>query len=346
MSFLIKKHFLVLFALLIAVFGAHSTAGAQEFNEVQAVIKPQLQLENSRKIRQLIQRIGKDRFDQKQKSRSSASFGADLDGEPDEEDVGEETPGRNFWIEGSVSRLEDSAPIRAYDGTQHSVSIGGDAAVTERLTLGIIGNYSESDVDNIFLPGNSTTEVISAGPYVAYFLTDTVVLTGSLLYSDTENGATSGGVVASYDSESWNANATLTTYVFAGNALFAPNVGISFSEERDEAYVDSAATFFAASTTRSSTLNFGVSASSSRVLSNGVTIDPSIGIEGEWTFDQSVDAPTSVVANTEEFDANVVFGIDFQWNESFSLEFSGNYAGLARTDYESLTGNVRVSFSF
>lgn len=338
---------LITLATAIAVLGfTASHAISQEFNEIQAVIKPQLQLEKSRQIRQLIQRIGRDRFDEKNKPGVSTSFGADLDGEPVEDQELENTPSLNLWIEGSTSRLEDTNPLRAYDGSQDSHSIGVDTAITDRLTLGLIGNYSESDVDNIFTPANSTTEAVSFGPYFAYFLTDTTVLTGSFLYSWTDNGASSGGVFANYDSEGWTANSTLTSYFFAGNVLLAPSVGLSFNEERDEAYIDTVATLFPASTIRTSTMNFGISASSTVVLPNGIEMEPSIGIEGEWTFDRSVDATSSVAADTSEFDANLAFGASFQLSDAVSLEFAGNYAGLAKSDYESLTGSIRLSFAF
>ena len=44
-----------------------------------------------------------------------------------------------------------------------------------------IAKLDRVNVDNVFLPGGSETSAFSAGPYAAIFLTDTLVLAGSVL---------------------------------------------------------------------------------------------------------------------------------------------------------------------
>ena len=147
--------------------------------------------------------------------------------------------GWNVWLDGSAGYLENTEALRAYDGSQLSVSLGADTKVNEKLTIGAILNHSATDITNVFVPGGSTTSAIGVGPYMALFLTDTLVFTGSFLYTWTDNGADSAGVTADYNSESWALNGSLTSYHQVGNWMLAPTVGVSFNEERDEAYVDS-----------------------------------------------------------------------------------------------------------
>jgi hypothetical protein len=236
-------------------------AGAQEFNEVQAVIKPQLNLERARHLRRLIRQRGEDLLRQ-QLTGDDGSVALDPlaygeDGiEELEEEPAAEAVGLNLWFDGASTWLEDSHPDRGYEGTQHVLSLGGDRQVTERLVLGAIGVHAGSDVDDIFLPGGSSTRGWGLGPYAAVFLTDTIVLTASAVRTWTDNSLASGGVTAGYDSRDWTLNANVTSYHFAADWQFAPTAGISYTVEQEDGYVDSSASAYAASTTRTGSVVF------------------------------------------------------------------------------------------
>ncbi len=327
-------------------------AMAQEFDFIQAIIKPQLNIEQSRRIRQIVRDIGGKRW-------ASAMSGGVQDGVVTEPagyrivptadlTTQQAAAGWNVWLDGSAGYIEDTEALRAYDGSQLSVSLGADTQVNSKLTLGAILNHSATDISNTFVAGTSTTSAVSVGPYMALFLTDTLVFTGSFLYTWTDNSADSGDISADYDSESWGLNATLTSYHQAGNWLLAPTIGVSFNKERDDAYANSEAppTEFAASTTRTGTMAFGGSATYTHVLENGMTIQPVVSVEGEWTFLRSVTATSTIEADTTEFDVNITAGSDFQLSNSVSLSLSSTVSGLAKPDYLSVIGGGRLSVSF
>jgi hypothetical protein len=335
-------------ALLVTSAPAH----AQEFNEIQVIIKPQLNIEQSRRIRHIVRDIGGKRW-------ASAQSGGNADivvMEPAgyriaptadlPQTASQTAAGWNLWLDGSAGYLEDTTPLRAYDGTQMAVSLGADTKLNDKLTIGAILNHSATDITNVFVPGGSETSAIGIGPYMALFLTDTLVFTGSFLYTWTDNDADSAAVLASYASESWALNGSLTSYHLAGNWLLAPTVGVSFNEESDAAYVDTAATAFAASTTCTGTLAFGGSATYTHTLENGLTVQPGISVEGEWTFLRSVTATSTVAPDTQDFDVNATASIDFQLSQSASLSLSSTVSGLAKPEYLSVTGGGKLSFSF
>jgi hypothetical protein len=327
-------------------------AKAQEFDFIQAIIKPQLNIEQSRRIRQIVRDIGGKR-------RASVMSGSDSDSvvmEPAGYSIvptadlvtTQQAAGWNVWLDGSAGYLEDTAALRSYDGSQLSVSLGADTQLNNKLTIGAILNHSATDITNVFVPGGSTTSAIGVGPYMALFLTDTLVFTGSFLYTWTDNGADTGGITADYDSESWAVNGSLTSYHQTGNWMLAPTIGASFNEERDEVYLNSEAppTAFAASTTRTGSLAFGGSATYTHTLENGMTIQPALSVEGEWTFLRSVTATSSIAADTQEFDVNITASSDFQLSNSVALSLSSTVSGLAKPDYLSVTGGGRLSISF
>ena len=346
--------FVRIFLVLSALSGAFAPASAQEFNEIQAVIKPWLNINKARSMRHLMREIGRDRW--------LASSGT-LDGingmkfTSAKHGIGGVYSGTravtagtgwNIWLDGNGGWLEDTALLRAYDGSQWSVSFGADTHLTERIIIGGILNHTGSDVDNVFLPGNSKTSAFSAGPYAAVFLTDTLVLTGSFLYSWTQNDASTFGVASSWDSEIWAGTATLTSYHQVGNWLVAPTVGISYDEEREDAYFDTAPgpTFFPAVRTRTGTFAFGGAISRSFALDGGVVVTPELSAEAESIFLNSTTATSSVPADTRDFDVNATLGTDIEFSEVVSLSISGTVSGLANPTYLSVTAGGRLTISF
>lgn len=336
------------------VFAASLVGGqakAQEFNEIQAVIKPWLNLEKSRGLRHLMREIGRDRW--------LAAFGDDLSGTAGVLSAGHGLGGSlvgthgvsaahgwNIWLDGQGGSVEDTAVPRAYSGTQWSVSLGADTQVNDRLIVGGLVNHSGTDVDNVFLPGNSTTSAFAAGPYAAVFLTDTLVLTGSFLYTWTDNDATSFGVASAWGSESWALNTTLTSYHPVGEWLLAPSIGLSLDEEREDGYVDTAATLFPAVRTQTGTLAFGGAVSRSFELGNGATVTPELSVEAEWIFLNSTTATTSVLADTRRFDVNATLGTEIQFSDTVSLSINGTVSGLANPTYLSVVAGGRLAVSF
>ncbi len=346
--------FLRIILVLSPLFWASAPALAQEFNEIQAVIKPWLNINKARSMRHLTREIGRDRwlasFDALDGSSgmtvTSASYG--MGGVYSGTQAVTDGAGWNIWLDGNGGWLEDTALLRAYDGSQWSVSLGADTQLTERIIVGGILNHTGSDVDNVFLPGNSKTSAFSAGPYAAVFLTDTLVLTGSFLYSWTQNDASSFAVASSWDSESWAGNANLTSYHQVGNWLVAPTVGISYDEEREDAYFDTAPgpTFFPAVRTRTGTFAFGGAVSRSFLLDGDVVVTPELSVEAEWIFLNSTTATSSVPADTRDFDVNATLGTDIEFSEAVSLSISGTVSGLANPTYLSMTAGGRLTVSF
>lgn len=324
-------------------------AAAQEFDFVQAIVKPQVSIERARNLRRVIHKRGEDLLKRRMGAgRPDAVYPLAYgeDGVETVETGTAEPKGINLWIDGNGGRLEDSNALRGYDGTQYALSFGGDAQVSERVILGAIGVFTGTDIDNSFVPGSSSTRAFGIGPYAAVFLTDTVVMTGSLLRSWTDNRMNGLGVTAGYNSRDWLFNANVTSYHFAGNWQFAPSVGISYGAESEDGYTDSAASAYAASETHTGSFAFGGKIAYTHAFANGMTVEPSLEAEGEWTFERTTTATTTLPLDTAEFDVTVTGGLDVEVSERTSLSFSGAVGGLAKPEYLSLTGGARLTVAF
>lgn len=324
-------------------------AAAQEFDFVQAIVKPQVNIERARNLRRLVRERGEDLLKQRMGAGAPDAIYPLAYGEDGVEamETGPAAPkGINLWIDGNGGRLEDSNALRGYDGTQYALSFGGDAQLSERVILGAIGVHTGTDIDNSFVPGGSSTRAFALGPYAAVFLTDTVVMTGSVLRSWTDNQMNGLGVTAGYNSRDWLFNANVTSYHFAGNWQFAPSVGVSYGAESEDGYVDSSASAFAASETRTGSFAFGGKIAYTHALANGMTLEPSLEAEGEWTFERMTTATTTLPLDTAEFDVTITGGLDVAISDRASFSLSGAASGLGKPDYLSLTGGARLTVAF
>ena len=341
---------LLLAAAVLLLPSASRPAVAQEFNEVQIVINPQLSIERARRLRHVVRDIAGKRLAPVPGGGETGSSVITPSGHiivpTADVSAAQTSQGWNLWLDGSGGYLENTQTAREYSGYQVSISAGADTQVTEKLTVGLIVNHNATDIDNTFLPGTSTTSTWGIGPYAAYLLTDTLVLSGSFLYNWTNNDSNSGGVTAAYDAESWSFNTNLTSYHFIDQWTLAPTLGVSVTKDMDDAYVDSAASPFAASTSRTGTFSFGGTATYTHTAENGTTIAPYVSAEGEWTFLNSVSTMAGLTEDSRDFDVNVSAGADFQLSQSLSMSLSSTVSGLAKPDYLSVVGAGRISLSF
>jgi hypothetical protein len=127
-------------AMALPVFAPQ--AAAQEFDFVQAIVKPQVNIERARHLRRLIRERGEDLLKRRMGAGATGTVYPLAYGEDGVEAVeaeAAEPKGINLWIDGNGGRLEDSNALRGYDGTQYALSFGGDAQLSERVILGAVG---------------------------------------------------------------------------------------------------------------------------------------------------------------------------------------------------------------
>lgn len=364
-----------------ATLAAAAPLHAQELEDIQVIIKPQLQIEQNRELRRIVRQRGEAFVKSKRAEEAPADSSDPLtynffaldggepvlqknslqglaggalflslkDGQAAQADAPASLSGWNFWVDGKRGHIEDANPARSYEGGLYSINAGADTSVSDRLSLGFLALGTGSDVDLNFGGdfGESETGTFGTGGYISYLLTDTVALTGLLVHNWTENDSRIQAVTASYDSRAWNANLSIASYHFVGNWQLVPSAGLSYSHERDESYADSAGTVIPASTTRIGTATIGGSVSYTQLLENGMAVSPSLELNGEYTFLKSVSVPSaSATADDQKFDANLSAGLDIQIDTQTSLGLSATVNGLAKPDFYSATAGGRFSVKF
>ncbi len=329
---------------------------ADFFRDQQRIVKPRLLIQHGETLRLRIKQIveGRLRVDQRpQEPGDISALGAVISPVAAPADG---SPLWSVWGDGSYTYMEGDEPGAEFDGPQVSVGAGLDYAVSERLILGINFNYDHSNIVNdfggaAFANGRLKSDGYGVGPYLGFAVTDDILFDASFVYSWGDNDI-SDSTTGTFNNEGWSATANLTGYVDLGNNLtFAPTAGIAYSYNRDDAYIDSAAVFFAAQRVYAGVFNFGGTLSYVHAIDDVRSIEPSIGIEGAWEFDIFGEPPldSGLVAsnvNDPSLAFSVTGGLAMTLSETISMSLTSSVGGLGRKNYLEVSGGGQVTVQF
>lgn len=357
----LHKHVLLalsaaIFALLVAIGAGPALAqkggGGSSFNDVQIIVNPRLAVERAYRLRTGIQRNAGHRL---ANTEENANSGQSTQSTPmlfAGSEEGERSGGAdmwNVWADATCTRIEDRKPGAGYEGPQNLILVGGDYRLSDRVIAGLVYNYNDSDTDNLFQPGNSTTESNGIGPYVGVVLTDHLVFDASYLGTWTDNFGFDGTDTARYDSDGWIATSNLTGYWYRDKLRISPAVGISYTRTEDDAYIDTSGAAFPSQTTKTGTFTTGLTLGYTTDLSTSRSLEAFVGIEGEWEFENSTSPPSSTASVPPAmpgWDARFSAGLELTLPGDKIVSIKGDIGGLARNRYQSygVVGNIAIPF--
>lgn len=354
--------------MVIVVGGPSRQALAQQavlfINTVQSTVNPRLSFERMRRVRTRVR-------DTVGKRLAPGPPG----GNPDEvavqptgllitptADVPAVTPHPkwNAWIGGTYTDIDDDDPLLSYSGSQSVVMTGADYRPIDRLLLGGLFVFSESDVDSKFVsfgvpsvvPGSSITKNYGVGGYVGYALSAHIMFDGSFLYNWTDNASESSGVTADFNSKSWNLNANLTGYWYLESLRWSPTIGVSYARSRDDAYgSSSSAQFpnqpqgqFPSQVAQTGALSLGMALGYSIALDDVIIVEPYVDITTEYQLENS-GTPNEPI-DRREWNTIVGGGINFALGTGIAMSLTVEVGGLDRKRYHSLAGGGQLAVRF
>ena len=267
-------------------------------------------------------------------------------------DTEDQTLSWSAWADGAYTRLDDNMPMSSYDGYQLSSIIGLDRTISDRVVIGVIGNWNTSHIDDTFLSpigGFSETDGKGIGVYAGALITDQITADISYLYSWTDNHAFDGFDTANYGSNGWTITGNVTGNWYNGNWRLSPTAGVSWSHNIDEAYVDSAFAPFPSQEQNVGSMTFGSTVGYSFDLPNAATAEVWTSATGEWTFERSQSPSATAFAipvRGEDFDVRIAGGIDLATPSGITFSLSGEISGVAIRDYLSTEAKISVSIPF
>jgi len=213
---------------------------------------------------------------------------------------------------------------------------GMDYRVTDRLTIGVIGTYENSDLDG---PSASVDfEGWGLGPYIGVLLTDNLVFSGSVIGSlvDTEE------TVFTFDSERLQATGAVNGYFYSGTWRFTPGVSVSWSKEwmeEDNGLVGDRV------------LEMGLVTPSLQIgntlaLSDSSTVEPWLGAAVDWNFVNSVKQAGLPTDDDPNVDLRLQAGLNFTLGSRAQLSLTGETSGLLLNDIDTYAGEANLAIQF
>lgn len=195
---------------------------------------------------------------------------------------------------------------------------------------------------------NSSTEGMGwmIGPYVAGRVSGTKLsYEARVAWGRSDNDVTpNGNYTDNFETERFLASGKLSGSYRLGDWTIAPEVGISWFEEDQDAYIDSLGNLIPQQTISLGEYSFGPNFSYDIKLEDDTLLRPSFGISGVQNFGikKGILTQGTVLGSDNlraKFDAGLAITNQLGWN----LAFTGFYDGIGISSYDAYGGSVRFT---
>lgn len=244
------------------------------------------------------------------------------------------------WLSYARTSSENNLSSTAYDGTQDSFLLGADYTFSERLVAGLAVGYENNEVTTAFNGGSLDNKGYTFAPYIAYLLTDTISIDGTVGYSNLSIDQTrinfgGGGnvILADTDADRWFVASNLNTFHRYRDLSLLGRVGIIYSEDDQDGYAERGAGGQAVASNKS---EFGQLQIGGEVAYSVHAIEPFASVYYEYDYESETPqvAAGQAAPSRDDDDFRISAGFRYFGNSGFTgaLEYSG-IAG--REDYDS-----------
>ena len=262
------------------------------------------------------------------------------------------TPNRlDIWAEGHYSHYDDSTGGINRDGDFGILYVGSDYALNDWLLLGALVQFDWTDEDvrdqDLFGGVNGWGWMI--GPYMGAKLSDHLYFSARAAWGQSENDITltdnaAGFRTGDFDTDRWLATAELTGNWYHGPWRFTPSAQLAYGSEDQEAFRNSLNQQIGSNEATIGRLTFGPEIGYRHVMDDGTVVEPLVGIEGIWNFDDSgLRLSDGTPIGDDDFTGKVEGGVLVQMPSGISWRAVGDYYGIGDGDFDSYGGQVWLS---
>ncbi len=251
----------------------------------------------------------------------------------------------NFWLRGEVNYFDGDGS--SFDGLTADIMAGADYKITDSFLIGVLGGYNNADFDISLagVSGDFNAEGFSVGPYIGVQISEHLVFDALFAYTRSDYDNRSGVTTGDFDADRYTFAANLTGKWEHGNYIFEPSVGFTYATEKQESYVDSAATAHSSTTIEAGRLTAGPRVGRTIHVDRG-TLTPWFAGYFVYDFSNRGNAPGSGLPDLGDVaSARVSTGIDAAL-QGFNLAIESNITGLGSGEYVSYGGSARIDVPF
>lgn len=251
------------------------------------------------------------------------------------------TSGQRFdvWMEGQLTHFDG-------DKTQSSGDLsmlyaGADYLITPDLLIGALVQFDRVSDRSSTFGSEVTGSGWMAGPYMAARLMPNLFFDARVLWGRSQNDTSPFGTYTdSFETSRWLARADLTGNWEFDAWRFTPTAGVTYYEDRQEAYVDSNSVAIDGQTVSLGRFNFGPEIGYRIKAADGSTIEPFAGIQAIWDFDQSETSINGATPGDGAVRGKVEAGLVVTSPWGASLRGAASYDGIGASDFSAVSGQL------
>ena len=245
--------------------------------------------------------------------------------------------GWNTWIDGKYTWDDNSKKNFDLDGPLLNGLLGIDYKLTSKVTIGLMGSAESSDLNGKLVDTSSSGYGI--GPYIGILLTDNIVLSANMLYSNVTTRQ-SGGI--RYNGDRLQASTAVTGYWYKDNWRFTPGLSLTWSKE----WMDAKSGFITDQTVESASLTPSVQVGKTLHVSDTATVEPWAGAAFDYNFVSRTKQEHLPSGSDPNEDLRLQVGLNFGFGSNAQLALTGEAGGLLLNNLNTYSGEAMLSIQF
>jgi hypothetical protein len=253
----------------------------------------------------------------------------------------------NSWVDGKLSWIDPGDVISPTDGRMANFSGGVDYKLSDRVLIGLLVSYEQSDLDTTgFVSSTVDSNGLGGGAYIGITLSDNIVFSGMVTGTQLDTDSNFLGGIADIDSDRIQASGGLTGYWYYGQTRFSPSVTLAWSKEWQDDFVDSLGFFSPDQSTSTAVMTFGGQLGHTFSYDGG-SVEPWVGAQFDWTFvnEVSTDGFGSYDLG-DTYDLRVQTGMIWYLAPNAQLSLTGEISGLVMPDNNIYSGQANLAVQF
>lgn len=246
----------------------------------------------------------------------------------------------DIWAEGAFSYYRRDASDGLIQGHAGVLYAGADYLVAPNLLLGVMGQFDRAKQSSDTVIGDAGGQGWMAGPYLSARLTPHLFLDARALWGRSEDHiSVTGAFTDNFETSRALASARLTGEFSYGALTLRPSAEAVYLSVNQDAYTSGIGIVVGAQTISIARLQFGPEVSYRFDLGGGGTLEPFVGLKGQWGMTKSNAVDGGAVG--DGWSGRVEAGATLQLPTGVTMRATGSYDGLGG-DVESWGGRASV----
>ncbi|MFK8035611.1 MAG: hypothetical protein AB8B94_15850 [Hyphomicrobiales bacterium] len=249
----------------------------------------------------------------------------------------------DFWTELKAARTDQGTS----DTNTALGFAGGHYFVSDQFLVGVLAQFDWAKQTNSSV--NSTVKGTGwmVGPYAAGKVTDqNLFYEARAAWGQSDNKISPSGTTEdAFNTTRWLISGKLSGDIKRGEYTIKPTLFVSYFEEEQAAYTDSAATAIAAQTVSLGEIKFGPNVTHKFTTEDDTVIQTKIGFSGIYNFGVNGNSSNSTLSNGG-LRARLDGAVTASFKSGKSLSLNGYYDGVGASNFETYGGGIKISIPF